>query len=78
MGFVLLLDLLNPGPRCGCSRSSDAAVLGLRPGDKIFLLGREIKLVFSRFASLDHPGVDSYDVACSSHLPTRRQPRQEL
>ena len=54
------------------------AVRGRRPGDKIFLLGREIKLVFSRFASLDHPGVDSYDVACSSHLPRWRQPRQEL
>jgi hypothetical protein len=53
-------------------------VRGLPPGDKIFLLGREIKLVFSGFASLDHPGADSYDVPCSSHLPTWRQPRQEL
>ena len=49
---------------------------GLWPGDKIFLLGREIKPVFRGFAPLDHPGADSYYGSCSSHLPTWRQPRQ--
>src|SRR5258705_443839 len=58
--------------------ASQASGRGLRAGDKIFLLGREIKLVFRRFASLDHPGADSYDVSCSSHPPTWRQPRQQL
>jgi len=47
-------------------------------GDTIFLLGREIKLVFRGFASLDHPGSDSYDVSCFSDPPTWRQSRQEL
>ena len=43
--FVLLLDLLKSGRRCGCSVCLTKRREGLWSGDKIFSLGREIKPV---------------------------------